>query len=217
MKASGYWTCYGILRRLCFFPCSYLFTHLLVLHQVTELFMRLNIPNYQNWNSSVLGHFFEVSSLNEKYESIRLLNLLCYFAEVVLLSSQLFVHSFVSFASRYWTCYAFEFSKLSKLKFKCFGTFFKISRLNEKCESIGFLDLLCYQLFPKYYRRKLKETDQGIRLLNLLCFFCRFLSSQLFVHWFLSFASSYWTWYAFEFSKLSKLKFKCFGSFLRNF
>ena len=193
MKASGYWTCYAILRRLCFFPRSYLFTHLLVLHQVTELFMHLNIPNYQNWNSSVLGHFFEISSLNEKYESIRLLNLLCYFAEVVLLSSQLFVHSFVSFASSYWTCCAFEYTKLSKLKFKCFGSFFKISRLNEKYESIGLLDLLCY--FAEVV----------------------LLSSQLFVHSFVSFASSYWTFYAFEYTKLSKLKFKCFGSFLRNF
>ena len=94
MKASGYWTCYAILRRLCFFPRSYLFTHLLVLHQVTELVMHLNIPNYQNWNSSVLGHFFKIFSLNEKYESIRLLNLLCSFSEIVLFSSQLFVHWF---------------------------------------------------------------------------------------------------------------------------
>ena len=123
MKASGYWTCYAILRRLCFFPRSYLFTDFLVLPQVTELVMHLNFPNYQNWNSSVLGQFFEISSLKEKYESIRLLNLLCYFAEIVLLSSQLFVHWFFTFASSYWTCYAFEFSKLSKLKFKCFGSF----------------------------------------------------------------------------------------------
>ena len=106
-----------------FFPRSYLFTDLLVLHQVTELVMHLSFPNYQKWNSSVLGHFVEISSLNEKYESIRLLNFLCYFSEIVLLSSQLFVHWFVSFASSYWTCYAFEFSKLSKLKFKCFGSF----------------------------------------------------------------------------------------------
>ena len=109
--------------RLCFFPRSYLFTDLLVLHQVTELVVHLSFPNYQNWNSSVLGHFFEISSLNEKYESIRLLNVLFYFSEIVLLSSQLFVHWFLSFASSYWTCYAFEFSKLSKLKFKCFESF----------------------------------------------------------------------------------------------
>ena len=49
----------------------------LVLHQVTELVMHLNFPNYQNLNSSVLGHFFKISSLNEKYESIGLLDLLC--------------------------------------------------------------------------------------------------------------------------------------------
>ena len=126
-----------------FFPRSCLFTDLLVLHQVTELVMHLSFSNYQNWNLSVLGHFLEISSLNEKYESIRLLNLLCYFAEIVLLSSQLFLHSFVSFASSYWTCYAFEYTKLSKLKFTCFGSFFKISSLNEKYESIGLLDLLC--------------------------------------------------------------------------
>ena len=147
MKVSGYWICYTyqlfpkyhrrklkgtdqgirLLNLLCFFVDffrrSYLFTELLVLHQVTELVMHLSFPNYQNWNLSVLGHFFEISSLNEKYESIRLLNLLCYIAEIVLLSSQLFVHSFVSFASSYWTCYAFEYTKLSKLKFKCFGSF----------------------------------------------------------------------------------------------
>ena len=123
MKESGHWTCYAIFRRLCFFPRSYLFTDFWVLHQVAELVMHLNIPNYQNWNSSLLGHFFKISSLNEKYESIRLLNLLCYFAEIVLLSSQLFVHSFVSFESSYWTCYAFESTKLLKLKFKCLGSF----------------------------------------------------------------------------------------------
>ena len=147
MKVSGYWICYAqqlfpkyyrrklketdqgirLLNLLCFFvdffPRSYLFTDLLVLHQVTELVMHLSFPNYQNWKLTVLGHFFEISSLNEKYECIRLLNLLCYFAEIVLLSSQLFVHSFVSFASSYWTCYAFEYTKLSKLKFKCFGSF----------------------------------------------------------------------------------------------
>ena len=123
MKASGYWTCYASFGRLCFFLRSYLFTDLLVLHQVTDLVMHLNFPNYQNWNSSVLGHFFKISSLNEKYESIRLLNLLCYFSEIVLFSSQLFVHVFLSFASSCWTCYAFEYTKLSKLKFKCFGSF----------------------------------------------------------------------------------------------
>ena len=120
-----------LLNLLCYFAevvllSSQLFVHsFLVLHQVTELFMHLNIPNYQNWNSSVLGHFFEISSLNEKYESIRLLNLLCYFAEVVLLSSQLFVHSFlvlhqvtevmpfeytkfkIEIQACYWTCYGF--------------------------------------------------------------------------------------------------------------
>ena len=108
-----------------FFDRSYLFTDLLVLHQVTELVMHLSYPNYQNWNLSVLGHFIEISSLNEKYESIRLLNLPCYFAEIVFPSSQLFVYWFVSFASSYWNCYAFEFSKLSKLKFKCFGSFLR--------------------------------------------------------------------------------------------
>ena len=105
--------CY--FAELCFFPRSYLFTDLLVLHQVTELVMHLNIPNYQNWNSSVLGHFFKISSLNEKYESIRLCffcrflssNLLSFpnFAKILRilcllnLSSQLFVHSqlFVEF------------------------------------------------------------------------------------------------------------------------
>ena len=149
MKAPGYWICYAyqlfpkyyrrklketdqgirLLNLLCFvvdfFPRSYLFTDFLVLHQVTELDMHLSFPNYQNWNLSVLVHFFEISSLNEKYESIKLLNLFCYFAEVVLLSSQLFVHSFVSFASSYWTFYAFEYTKLSKLKFKCFGSFLR--------------------------------------------------------------------------------------------
>ena len=72
-----------LLNLLCFFvdffPRSYLFTDLLILHQVTELFVHLSFPNYQNWNSSVLGHFFEIFSLNEKYESIWLLNLLYYF------------------------------------------------------------------------------------------------------------------------------------------
>ena len=123
MKASGYWTCYAIFRRLCFFPRSYLFTDFWVLHQVAELVMHLNIPNYQNWNSILLGHFFKISSLNEKYESIRLLNLLCYFSEIVLFSSQLFFHWFLSFALGCWTCYAFEYTNLSKLKFKCFGSF----------------------------------------------------------------------------------------------
>ena len=123
MKASGYWTCYAIFRRLCCFSRSYLFTDFWVLHQVAELVMHLNIPNYQNWTSSVLDHFFKISSLNEKYESIRLLNLLCYFSEIVLFPSQLFVHWFLSFASSCWTCYAFEYTKLSKLKFKSFASF----------------------------------------------------------------------------------------------
>ena len=88
-----------LLNLLCSFSeivlfSSQLFVHWFwVLHQVAELVMHLNIPNYQNWNSSVLGHFFKISSLNEKYES-RLLNLLCSFSEIVLFSSQLFVHWF---------------------------------------------------------------------------------------------------------------------------
>ena len=119
MKASGYWTCYAIFRRLCFFPRSYLFTDFWVLHQVAELVMHLNIPNYQNWNSSVLDHFFKISRLNEKYESIRLLNLLCYFSEIVLFPSQLFVHWFLSFASSCWTCYAWIY-QIIKIEIQVF-------------------------------------------------------------------------------------------------
>ena len=193
MKASGYWTCYAILRRLCFFPGSYLFTVFLDLHQVTELVMHLNFPNYQNWNTSVLGHFFKTSSLNEKYESIRLLNLLCYFSEIVLFPRS---YLFTDFWVLHQVAELFmhlNFPNYQNWNLSVLGHFFKISSLNEKHESI--------------------------RLMNLLCYFSEIVlfPSQLFVHWFLSFASSCWTCYAFEYTKLSKLKLQCFGSFLQNF
>ena len=217
MKASGYWTCYAIFRRLCFFPRIYLFTDLLVLHQVTELVMHLSFPNYQNWKLSVLCHFFEIYTLNEKYESIGLLNLLCYIAEIVLLSSQLFVHSFVSFASSYWTVMQLNIPKYQNWNSSVLGHFFKISSLNEKYESIGLLDLLYLSTLSKISSQKVKRNWSRHQVTEPAMLFCRFLSSQLFVHWIVSFAASYWTCYAFEFSNLSKLKFKCFGSFLQNF
>ena len=126
-----------------FFPRSYLFTDLLVLHQVTELVMHLSFPNYQNWNLSVLGHFFEISSLNEKYESISLLKLLCYIAEMCFFPrSYLFTHLLVLHQVTELVMHL-NIPNYQNWNSSVLGHFFKIASLNEKYESIGLLDLLC--------------------------------------------------------------------------
>ena len=66
--------------------------------------MHLSFPNYQNWNISVLGHFFEISSLNEKYESIGLLDLLC-LTTFLNINAESFKKKLIK-ASGYWKCYA---------------------------------------------------------------------------------------------------------------
>ena len=142
-KTSGYWTCYAIFWRLCFFPRSYLFTDLLVLHQVTELVMHLNFPNYQNWNSTVLGHFFKISSLNEKYESIRLLNLLCFFWRLCFFPRSYLITDFLVLRQVTELVMHLNFPNYQKWNSSVLGHFFKISSLNKKYESIGLLDLLC--------------------------------------------------------------------------
>ena len=171
MKASGYWTCYAILRRLCSFPRSYLFTDFfLVLPQVTELVMHLNFPNYQNWNLIVLDHFFEISSLNEKYESIGLLDLSCLTTLSWILSQKVKRNwsrhqvtepamLFVDFFPRNYLftdllvlhqvtelVVHLSFPNYQNWNSSVLGHFFEISSLKEKYESIRLLHLLCYFL-----------------------------------------------------------------------
>ena len=172
MKASGYWTCYAILRRLCFFPRSYLFTDFLVLPQVTELVMHLNFPNYQKWNSSVLGRIFKISSLNENYENIGLLDLLCLTTLSWILSQKVkrnwSRHQVTENAMLFCRLCFFPRSYLFTdllvlhqftevvvhLSFPIYqnwnssvlGHFFETSSLNEKYERIRLLNLLYYFL-----------------------------------------------------------------------